>query len=139
MLEELSKHYELALYSSGRKAYVERIAQLIDPQQKYFSHILSREYTLLDPKTRMLKKHLGLFDRNEANKIIIDNRESGIEDIDNLLPIPDFDPEYPDSMLLSLSKYLLSIVDGEDVRNRIIRDFFLNDGKKSSARYQIRK
>jgi RNA polymerase II subunit A-like phosphatase len=43
-LEEVSKMYELHVYTMGTRAYADAIARIVDPQKQYFGdRILSRD------------------------------------------------------------------------------------------------
>lgn len=51
-LESASKHYELHVCTFGARQYAHAIADLLDPEKKYFSHrILSRD-ECFDPRTK---------------------------------------------------------------------------------------
>jgi RNA polymerase II subunit A C-terminal domain phosphatase len=43
-LEEVSKTYELHVYTMGTRAYANSVAKIVDPQKKYFGdRVLSRD------------------------------------------------------------------------------------------------
>ncbi|XP_015904549.1 RNA polymerase II subunit A C-terminal domain phosphatase [Parasteatoda tepidariorum] len=73
-LEKISRFYELHICTFGARLYAHRIAQILDPKGKYFSHrILSRD-ECFDPtsKTANLK---ALFPKGDHMVCIIDDRE----------------------------------------------------------------
>ncbi|XP_015782748.1 RNA polymerase II subunit A C-terminal domain phosphatase [Tetranychus urticae] len=73
-LENISKLYELHICTFGARMYAHKIAELIDPNQKFFSHrILSRD-ECFDPtsKTGNLK---ALFPCGDSLVCIIDDRQ----------------------------------------------------------------
>ncbi|GIY77963.1 RNA polymerase II subunit A C-terminal domain phosphatase [Caerostris darwini] len=73
-LENISKHYELHICTFGARLYAHKIAQILDPDGKIFSHrILSRDECFdATSKTANLK---GLFPRGDNMVCIIDDRE----------------------------------------------------------------
>ncbi|KAK4336821.1 hypothetical protein RND71_043942 [Anisodus tanguticus] len=73
-LEEISKLYELHICTFGARMYAHKIAEILDPEKKLFSHrILSRD-ECFDPqlKTANLK---ALFPCGDSMVCIIDDRE----------------------------------------------------------------
>ena len=73
-LESISKYYELHICTFGARMYAHKIAEILDPGKKLFSHrILSRD-ECFDPqlKTGNLK---ALFPCGDSMVCIIDDRE----------------------------------------------------------------
>ena len=62
-------------------------------------------------------------DRHPKDIIIVDNKESGIVETKNLVPIIDFDPATQDTRLQKLTQYLLSFHDIKDVRTKLKQDW----------------
>jgi len=77
MLTQLSKKFELAVYSMGTIEYVTAIVNLLDPSRKMFKHILHREDSIYDHRTNEFYKDLRLFYQGRSNKdvLIIDNKD----------------------------------------------------------------
>jgi len=94
------------------------MARLIDPKKKFISHILTRDHNIAVSGSSGVKKTLQWFcnDRHPKDIIIVDNKESGIVETENLVPIIDFDPSKEDRRLQNLTQYLSSFYGIEDVR-----------------------
>jgi len=101
------------------------MARLIDPKKKVISHILTRDHNIAVSGSSGVKKTLQWFcnDRHPKDIIIVDNKESGIVETENLVPIIDFDPSKEDRRLQNLTQYLLSFHDIEDVRIKLKQDW----------------
>lgn len=83
-LENISKIYELHIYTMGTRAYAENIAKLVDPQRKFFGdRILSRnESGSLDEKSLQ-----RLFPIDTKMVVIIDDRGDIWKYNDNLIKV----------------------------------------------------
>ncbi|XP_033096360.1 RNA polymerase II subunit A C-terminal domain phosphatase-like [Anneissia japonica] len=85
-LEEISKYYELHIFTMGARLYAHTIASFLDPHQKYFSHrILSRDECF----DRNLKTaNLGsIFPCGDSMVCIIDDREDVWSNAPNLIHV----------------------------------------------------
>lgn len=87
-LEELSKKYEMHIYTMGTRAYAENISKLVDPDRKYFGdRILSR-----DESGSMTAKNLKrLFPVDSKMVVIIDDRGDVWNWSPNLIKVTPFD------------------------------------------------
>lgn len=87
-LEELSKKYEMHIYTMGTRAYAENISKLVDPERKYFGdRILSR-----DESGSMTAKNLKrLFPVDSKMVVIIDDRGDVWNWSPNLIKVSAFD------------------------------------------------
>lgn len=77
----------------------------------------------------MFVKDLTILLNNRSLKdiIIVDNKiESYSGNLENGIPIISYYGQDDDQMLKKLSKYLLKLKDKCDVRDTILKDFFLN-------------
>ncbi|KAL9624525.1 MAG: hypothetical protein Q9160_001189 [Pyrenula sp. 1 TL-2023] len=86
--EEVSKLYELHIYTMGTRQYAQRIAQIVDPEGIYFAdRILSR-----DESGSMTAKSLQrLFPGDQSMVVIIDDRGDVWRWSDNLIKVHPFD------------------------------------------------
>lgn len=86
--EEVSKLYELHIYTMGTRQYAQRIAQIVDPEGTYFAdRILSR-----DESGSMTAKSLQrLFPGDQSMVVIIDDRGDVWRWSDNLIKVHPFD------------------------------------------------
>uniref|UniRef100_A0A1I8GR40 RNA polymerase II subunit A C-terminal domain phosphatase n=1 Tax=Macrostomum lignano TaxID=282301 RepID=A0A1I8GR40_9PLAT len=85
-LARISSLYELHIISFGNRPYAHKIASLIDPEKRYFSHrILSRDecYNPLT-KTANLK---SLFPRGDHMIVIIDDRDEVWDSMPSLIHV----------------------------------------------------
>ncbi|XP_023218409.1 RNA polymerase II subunit A C-terminal domain phosphatase-like [Centruroides sculpturatus] len=85
-LDSMSKLYELHICTFGARPYAHKIANLLDPNGKYFSHrILSRDECFNpNSKTGNLK---ALFPCGDSMVCIIDDREDVWNFAPNLIPV----------------------------------------------------
>lgn len=116
-LEALSQFYELIVFSAGTEEYVNTIVNIIDPDCKYISTILTRAHCIKVNTSLYIKDLTILDDRNLKNMIIIDNMAFSFSyQIENGIYIPSFTGESDDSELPKLKEFLLSIKDEDDIR-----------------------
>ncbi|XP_037821914.1 RNA polymerase II subunit A C-terminal domain phosphatase [Lucilia sericata] len=85
-LERMSQYYELHICTFGARNYAHMIAQLLDPEGKFFSHrILSRDECFnATSKTDNLK---ALFPNGDSMVCIIDDREDVWNMASNLIQV----------------------------------------------------
>ncbi|XP_026763001.1 RNA polymerase II subunit A C-terminal domain phosphatase [Galleria mellonella] len=85
-LESASKNYELHVCTFGARQYAHAIADLLDPEKKYFSHrILSRD-ECFDPRTKSANLK-ALFPCGDNMVCIIDDREDVWRHATNLIHV----------------------------------------------------
>lgn len=66
--------------------------------------------------------------RNLQDMVIVDNKiESYASNLENGIPITDYLGEEDDDMLETLENYLIKFKDADDVRQVILKDFFLEN------------
>jgi CTD small phosphatase-like protein 2 len=66
--------------------------------------------------------------RNLKDIIIVDNKiESYSSNLENGIPIKSYYGETEDDMLDHLVQYMMKLKDVEDVRTKILKDFFLKE------------
>ncbi len=70
---------------------------------------------------------VALAGRKKEDIIIVDNKESGVLDFENVIPIPDFNGDKKDNAFLYLTEYLMAFKEAIDVREKIKRDFYPED------------
>ncbi|XP_047536037.1 RNA polymerase II subunit A C-terminal domain phosphatase [Vanessa atalanta] len=85
-LESASKNYELHVCTFGARQYAHAVAELLDPQKKYFSHrILSRD-ECFDARTKSANLK-ALFPCGDNMVCIIDDREDVWRHATNLIHV----------------------------------------------------
>ncbi|KAL8956985.1 MAG: hypothetical protein Q9193_005630 [Seirophora villosa] len=87
-LERMSKIYEMHIYTMGTRGYAQKIAEIIDPERKYFGdRILSR-----DESGSLVAKNLQrLFPVDTKMVLIIDDRGDVWKWNDNLIKVTPYD------------------------------------------------
>lgn len=50
LLQELSKDFEILIFTSSQKHYAKRVVKKLDPKMKYISFILTREHCNMQKK-----------------------------------------------------------------------------------------
>jgi RNA polymerase II subunit A-like phosphatase len=87
-LEEVSKLYELHIYTMGTRSYAQNVAKIVDPDQKLFGdRILSRD----ESGSMTLKKLSRLFPVNTDMVVIIDDRADVWSYSPNLIRVTPYD------------------------------------------------
>ena len=123
-LDEVSKEYELIIYTASEPIYADRMINYIEYQKKYFSYRIYREQCMKLPN-KLLKPLDFLFgSRNITDTIIVDNCVSSfIINIKNGIPIKSYFGRGKDCELLHLAKYLKELSHEKDIAKRITNDF----------------
>ena len=71
-LQELSKVYELVIFTAGTAEYAEEVVNELDPQRIMISHVLSREWTQVDAQYNYVKD-LAVLGRPLTHTLLVDN------------------------------------------------------------------
>eukprot|EP00347_Sterkiella_histriomuscorum_P003489 403364102 len=130
MLDELSKDFELILYTCGTASYAQVFAESVQRKRKYFNHVLSLTHCLYSMENDMFIKDLKILEEGRSLKdvVIVDNNiQSFFLQLSNGIPIYDYTGDKNDEVLLSLTEYLKSFLDVDDVRTKIDRDFKIRE------------
>lgn len=108
-LKQMSKIYELHIFTFGCRKYAHKIASLIDPDQKYFGNrILSRDESVDQYSKRGNLNNL--FPCGDAMVCIIDDRSDVWRDAGNLIQVKPY------------SYFKTSISDGANRRDFVVDD-----------------
>ncbi|KAL8925173.1 MAG: hypothetical protein Q9208_003678 [Pyrenodesmia sp. 3 TL-2023] len=87
-LESMSKLYEMHIYTMGTRGYAQKIAEIIDPEGKYFGNrILSRD----ESGSLVAKSLQRLFPVDTKMVVIIDDRGDVWKWNDNLIKVTPYD------------------------------------------------
>lgn len=87
-LERMSKLYEMHIYTMGTRGYAQKIAEIIDPERKYFGdRILSRD----ESGSLVAKSLQRLFPVDTKMVLIIDDRGDVWKWNDNLIKVTPYD------------------------------------------------
>ena len=142
-LDLIKNDYNIVIYSSSDKCYVDKILDFLDPEHNYFNYRLYKEhcykFTINDKiyYTKNLNIFKNICSLNDI--IIVDCSVLGFGFfLDNGIPIIPFYDSKEDVELRLVSYYLLSISSNYDLRQALKRDMKLNDyleaAKKKNAK-----
>ena len=108
-LHRMKKLYELILFTSAIKDYVDPIVNFIENDEKYFDYILYRKHLSYDEKGEFFK-NLNLLNRNIQKIIIVDDNEKNFKlHKDNGICIKSFNGENDNNDLDLLAQILIRI------------------------------
>ena len=100
-LEEVSKFYEIIIFTSSQKKYADKILDKIDTNGNIFSHRLYKNHVLYENGKSV--KNLNLIGRDLTKTIFIDNLRSNAKyNLDNLCPITTWKSDIFDNRLIKL-------------------------------------
>ena len=85
-LEDMSRHYRLAVFTAGKEAYARPILKHIDPQGKFFERMLFQHHC--DQTT--FAKDLTLIEKDLRNVVLLDNNPNAFLQPRNGMSIIDF-------------------------------------------------
>ena len=85
-LEDMSRHYRLAVFTAGKKAYARPILKHIDPQGKFFERMLFQHHC--DQTT--FAKDITLIEKDLSNVVLLDNNPNAFLQPRNGMSIIDF-------------------------------------------------
>lgn len=127
LLDDVSKHYEIVVFSASNKLYVEGVIETL--QATLGKKLISKVFTNVDllactfEDGEFLKvKDIGDFfkgdhPRSEKKLVCVDDRiTSFITHLSNVVPIREFSGNAEDRELVDLGEFLTSLVEVEDVR-----------------------
>ncbi|KAL4491980.1 hypothetical protein ABPG72_008401 [Tetrahymena utriculariae] len=117
-LEELSKHFEIIVFTASHGCYAIKVLQHLDPEEKYISHKLFRESCVQTEEGIHIKDMRIFQNRNIKDIVLIDNAAYSFGfQIENGIPIIPYYDNKNDQELKHLTQYLLNnILDCQDVR-----------------------
>ena len=117
-LEKMKDHFEVIVFTASTTLYAETIIKELDPEKKYVSYLLDRDFCL-ETKNGFYIKDLRLFkNRDLKNLIIVDNlvHSFGFQ-IENGIPILEWKGDKSDKELFHLQNYLIKAKKYDDVRD----------------------
>ena len=142
-LDLIKEYYNIVIYSSSNRTYVNKILEFLDPEHIYFNYRLYQEhcYKFTINDKIYFTKNLNIF-KNIANLkdiIIVDCSVLGFGFfLENGIPIIPFYDYKEDVELTILSYYLVNISSNYDLRLALKRDMklddYLEDAKKKNEK-----
>ena len=105
-LSNIRNHFEVILFSSSHRLYVDSVLKTLDPNQQLFDHVITKS------KCLKLEKHIvkpiGAINRNISKTLIVDdNLASFACNLENGIPIIPFFGNKDDIELIILEQYLM--------------------------------
>lgn len=137
-LKELSKYYEIVLFSSQHMYVVAPFLESV-MQKGMISHVLFRSDTKW--KYGQCVKPLSLINRPQQRLIAVDDEADALqEDMQHALIVPPYtEPDAGDRVLLDLLPFLVALVT-EDVKDypRLLHELGTHDGAEAARIYRSR-
>ena len=121
-LEEVSKYYELVLFSEASEDYVNLIMNSFEDNIKYFNYKLYRQHTII--MNQDFLKDLTRLGRPLNTIIIVDNMPQNfrLQKINGIAIKSFWGDDNNDKVLLDLASILVKIAkEYDDVRNGLVR------------------
>jgi len=139
-LEEVSKYFDLAIFTAAMKNYADTIIDFIDPKNKYFQFRLYREACIPIQNKLYIKDLRIIKDYDPSNVILMDNSlYSFMNQPSNGMLVNSFYTSHDDNQLINAKSFLIDhIYPCEDVREECEKWYhfeklfnkFLSKGKK---------
>ncbi|KAF1318394.1 Nuclear lim factor interactor-interacting protein hyphal form, partial [Globisporangium splendens] len=121
-LKRVSQLFEVVVFTASHRAYAETLLNLIDPHRNLIKYRLYRE-DCLDVYGNYLKD-LTVLGRNLSKVLLVDNSPHAFGyQVSNGIPIETWYDDEADDELLNLLPFLESLVDVDDVRPIVEKQF----------------
>ena len=72
LLENLSKHFEIIIFTASHPFYANEVISILDPHRKWVQHVLYRD-SCLQVQGDLLVKDLRVINRPIEDLVIVDN------------------------------------------------------------------
>jgi len=125
-LRELSKNYEIVVFTASHKCYADVVLDYLDPKNEYICKRLYREHCVQTPEGVYVKDLRVLANRDLAKMVIVDNAVYSFAfNLDNGIPIIPFYESKTDKELQMLTNYLESLINFDDLKEQNRKAFKL--------------
>lgn len=125
-LRNVSKRFNLILFTASEKKYAEKILKIIDKKNNLFMLKFFRQDCVILPNNLVLKNLEFLQNLNLKNLCIVDNSpDHFFKNLSNCVPIVPFFGDLKDMELIYLDHFLKEIVKAKDYRKICLESFFL--------------
>ena len=123
-LDEVSKHYDIVIYTASDRDYATAVVNLIDPQRKYIRDIYHRDHCFTTRKGFVVKD-LRVILPNETDRIVLVDNSSQCfaPQISNGIPIIPFTYNKNDTELLKLGVFLLNLKGQQNILGYLEKSF----------------
>merc|ERR1719189_298927 len=121
-LDEVSKWFEVVVFTASQKCYADKLLETIDPEGKRIAHRLFRG-SCAHYMDNFLKP-LGILGRELKNCVIIDNSPQCFAfEVDSGIPCTSWFDDQRDNELMRLMPYLREMKDLDDLRPYLRKTF----------------
>ncbi|CAH0480637.1 unnamed protein product [Peronospora belbahrii] len=121
-LKRASKLFEIVVFTASHRAYAEKLMNMLDPHHNFIKYRLYRE-DCLDVFGNYLKD-LNVIGRDLSKVVLVDNSPHAFGyQVNNGIPIETWYDDEADAELLNLLPFLESLVDVDDVRPIVEKQF----------------
>lgn len=127
LLQELSRVYEVVIFTAAEKCYADAILDVLDAENKYISYRIYRENCIIKDKYTL--KDLRIFKNRSLNDlVIVDNTLSCFaEHLDNGIHVSSYFGEKGDNCLLPVLDLLKEIADCTSIAKELIKRIGLRE------------
>lgn len=123
-LEELSKHFEIIVFTASHSCYANVVLDYLDPENQWIHHRLFRDNCVTTEEGLYIKDLRIFANRNLKDVVLVDNAVYSFGyQLDNGIPIAPFYYNKSDTELRTLVPYLKNLYSVRDVREVNSRSF----------------
>ncbi|XP_043577335.1 CTD small phosphatase-like protein 2 isoform X2 [Chiloscyllium plagiosum] len=120
-LENLSQFYEIILFTTATKDYVDKLLDILDPHRRLIRHRLYRKHCVCVQGNYI--KELNILSRDLAKTVFVDNWAGTFCQVSNGIQIKSWLKDPNDQELQKLIPYLQKLAELDDVRPAIQRRY----------------
>lgn len=138
ILDELSKYFEIIVFTASHSCYANVVLDYLDPQNKYIHHRLFRDNCIVTEEGLYIKDLRIFANRNLKDVVIVDNAVYSFGyQLDNGIPIAPFYYNKSDTELKTLIPYIKNLFSVRDVREINARSFKLHHYTEGESQEEV--